>query len=153
MHDTGDVQAAYETAREFGHHVLVEQFIAGEEFTVGVIGETALPVLEILLEKTLFDFDTKYEVNTTPHAVRATISQARTHEMQQLALQVHQSIGCRGISRVDIRVDDAANPFVLEINTIPGMTNESLVPLAARELDIQYDSLVKKVLSVAMREQ
>ena len=153
MHGAGDVQVAYETAMQFGHQVLVEQFIDGAEFTVGIIGETPLPVLEILLAKTLFDFDTKYEVSATPHAVRATLSPTRTHEMQQLALQVHQDIGCRGVSRVDIRVDDAGNPFVLEINTIPGMTNESLLPLAAREADIQYDCLVKKMLSATVGEQ
>ncbi len=146
LHSVDDLQKAYATAIQFGHQVMIEQLIAGAEFTVGIIGETPLPVLEILLAHTLFDFDTKYEVSTTPHAVRAALSPDRTSEIQQLALRVHQEIGCRGVSRVDIRVDDAGNPFVLEINTIPGMTNESLLPLAAREVDITYDCLVEKLL-------
>ena len=146
LHSVDDLQKAYATAIQFGHQVMIEQLIAGAEFTVGIIGETPLPVLEILLAHTLFDFDTKYEVSTAPHAVRAALSPDRTSEIQQLALRVHQEIGCRGVSRVDIRVDDAGNPFVLEINTIPGMTNESLLPLAAREVDITYDCLVEKLL-------
>ena len=146
IRDVDDVQNAYATAIQFGHQVMVEQLIAGAEFTVGIIGETPLPVLEILLENTLFDFDTKYEVSATPHAVRATLSPDRASEIQQLALRVHQEIGCRGVSRVDIRLDDAGNPFVLEINTIPGMTDESLLPLAAREANIHYDGLVEEML-------
>lgn len=152
MHGVDDVQDAYATAMRFGHQVLIEQFVAGAEFTVGIIDETPLPVLEIFSAKAFFDFDTKYEVSTKPHAVRATLSSDRTGEIQQLALRVHQDIGCRGVSRVDIRLDDAGNPFVLEINTIPGMTHESLLPLAAREADIPYDCLVEKILLATMGE-
>lgn len=152
MHGVDDVQDAYATAMQFGHQVLIEQFIAGAEFTVGIIDETPLPVLEIFSAKAFFDFDTKYEVSTKPHAVRAALSPDRTGEIQQLALRVHQDIGCRGVSRVDIRLDDTGNPFVLEINTIPGMTHESLLPLAAREADIPYDCLVEKILLATMGE-
>lgn len=153
MRGVDDVQDAYATAIQFGHQVMIEQLIGGAEFTVGILGETPLPVLEIILENTLFDFETKYEVSATPHAVRATLSPDRTSEVQQLALRVHQEIGCRGVSRVDIRLDDAGNPFVLEINTIPGMTSESLLPLAAREADIQYDGLVEKMLCATVGTQ
>ena len=146
IHGADDVQDAYTTAMQFGHQVLLEQFIAGTEFTVGIVDETPLPVLEIFSAKAFFDFDTKYEMSAKSHAVRATLSPDRSNEIQQLALRVHQDIGCCGVSRVDIRVDDRSNPFVLEINTIPGMTHESLLPLAAREADIPYDALVEKIL-------
>lgn len=146
MHSVDDLQASYATASQFGHQVMVEQLVSGTEFTVGIINEKPLPVLEILLAKTLFDFDTKYEVSASPHVVRAGLSLDHTRDIQALALRVHQVIGCRGVSRVDLRLDDAGNPFVLEINTIPGMTNESLLPLAAREADIQYDCLVETIL-------
>ncbi|HIN33223.1 MAG TPA: D-alanine--D-alanine ligase [Nitrospirales bacterium] len=146
MYGVDDMEDAHATAMQFGQQVMIEQFIAGAEFTVGIIGETPLPVLEIILANTLFDFDTKYEVSAKPHAVRVALSPDRTSEIQQLALRVHQEIGCRGFSRVDIRLDDAGDPFVLEINTIPGMTNESLLPLAAHEADITYDCLVETIL-------
>ena len=149
MRSVDDVQDAYATAMQFGRQVLIEQFIAGAEFTVGIIDETPLPVLEIFSANTFFDFATKYEMSTKPHAVRAALSPDRTSDIQQLALRVHQDIGCRGGSRVDIRVNAAGNPFILEINTIPGMTNESLLPLAAREADIPYDGLVEKLLRAA----
>ncbi len=148
-----DLQDAHATALKFGHEVMIEEFIPGVEYTVGIIGETPLPVLEILLKDTLFDFNTKYETATNPHAIRATLSPDQSSEIQQLALGVHHSVGCHGVSRVDIRLDDGGNPFVLEINTIPGMTPESLLPLAAREADIQYDCLVEKILCVTVGAQ
>ena len=150
VRNVNDVQDAYTAAISYGHQVMIEQLVGGAEYTVGIIDDTPLPVLEILLEHTLFDFDTKYETSIKSHAVCASLSPERAREIQQIALRVHQDIGCRGVSRVDIRVDDEDSPFVLEINTIPGMTNESLLPLAAREADIPYDNLVERILHAAV---
>jgi len=146
MRGVNDLQSAREISSEFGDHIMIEELITGPEFTVGILDEKPLPVLEILLSKTLFDFDTKYEINSESHAAPAKLSGSRIRDIQSLALQVHQKIGCRGVSRVDIRLDDSGNPFVLEINTIPGMTNESLLPLSALEIDIEYDDLVEAIL-------
>ena len=152
VHSVENLKEAYETAMQFCSHVMIEQLIDGAEFTVGIIDGAPLPVLEILITGTLFDFDTKYDVSPNPHAIRATIASGRAEEIQTLALRVHQDIGCRGASRVDIRVDNAGNPFVLEINTSPGMTRESLLPLAAYEGALPYDDLVEKILLATERE-
>ena len=148
-HRIEDIEQAYCVASEFGHGVLIEQFIDGPEFTVGIVDEMPLPVIEILVGNQVFDFQTKYDDSTTPHACRATLSADRERSMQELGLRVHQSIGCRGASRIDVRVDKGGNPFVLEINTIPGMTKESLLPLAAEAAGIEYDRLVEMLLRSA----
>ncbi|HXC62224.1 MAG TPA: D-alanine--D-alanine ligase, partial [Nitrospiria bacterium] len=128
-----DFSSALEQAFSYGPMVLVEDYIDGQEATVGILEEEPLPVIEIVPKEEFYNYEAKYTPGKTEYILPARLPLATYREVQQLAVNVHQAIGCDGYSRVDIRVDRKFRPFVLEINTLPGMTESSLLPKAAKE--------------------
>lgn len=131
--------------------VLVERFIRGREFTVGVLGEQALPVIEIKPANEFYDYTAKYTDCGTKYIFEHGLSAAAVADMQAKALAAHKSLGCRDLSRVDFIVDDRGVPHVLEINTIPGFTSHSLLPKAAMEAGMSFDQLVGRIVEMAMK--
>ena len=130
----------------FGSEILVERFIPGRELTVAVMGNRALGVCEIVPRGAFYDYTAKYAAGGSDHLVPAPVSPAVYDEALDIALRAHQTLGCRGISRADLRFDDttdgAARLYLLEVNTQPGMTPTSLVPDIARHAGIAFDELV-----------
>lgn len=126
----------------FGNEVMVERFIPGRELTVGVMGDRALGVTEIVTEHTFYDFDAKYAPGGSHHIVPAPIPPGIADEAMGLALAAHRAVGCKGVSRTDFRLDKDAL-YVLEINTQPGMTGTSLVPEQAAAVGISFEDLVR----------
>lgn len=126
--------------------LMVEAFVDGRELTVGILEDTALPVVEIIPVGEFYDFDAKYTVGMSRHLVPAPIPESTAVLAQQTALSVHRAMGCRGATRVDIRLDRQGQQWVLEINTIPGMTETSLLPEAAACAGIGFDDLVERIL-------
>ena len=110
---------------------MVEAFVDGRELTVGILDDNALPVVEIIPVGEFYDFGAKYTAGMSRHLVPAPIPESTAVLVQQTALSVHRALGCKGATRVDIRLDRHEQPWVLEINTIPGMTETSLLPEAA----------------------
>jgi D-alanine-D-alanine ligase len=147
-----DFSSALEQAFSYGPMVLVEDYIDGQEATVGILEEEPLPVIEIVPKEEFYNYEAKYTPGKTEYILPARLPLATYREVQQLAVNVHQAIGCDGYSRVDIRVDRKFRPFVLEINTLPGMTESSLLPKAAKEAGIGYDDLVEKILASALKK-
>jgi D-alanine-D-alanine ligase len=148
--------AAISKAMQFDRSALVEQFIAGREFTVALLHEPgagsvrALPVVEICAPGGDYGYDNKYFGDETKYVCPAPIDQALTQQMQTLSRRAFEALGCEGWARVDILLDEATNtPVLLEINTSPGMTDHSLVPMAAREAGMTYDALVMHILGTA----
>ncbi len=136
-------------AAGYSRWVLVEEFIAGRELTVGVIGNESLPVVEILPRSSFFDFAAKYTVGLTEYQVPARLDPNLAAVVQETALRAHGLIGCRHFSRTDLILNRENIPVVLEINTIPGFTPTSLLPKAAACVGISYDQLCERLVEMA----
>jgi D-alanine-D-alanine ligase len=137
--------------------VLCEQFIAGDEVTVPVLGSGAqarvLPVIRIKAPDGNYDYQNKYFTDTTEYLVPCGLPEGEEAHIQQLVLQAYLSLGCRGWARADVMIDAATRqPYLLEINTSPGMTSHSLVPMSARAAGISYPELCLQVLKLATRD-
>ena len=149
-----DMLAAYQLAASFDTVVLAEEFITGREFTVAVLGHgasaRALPVVEIVAPKGNYDYQNKYFSDETQYFCPAVLDAATSNAMQQMALDAYRALDCEGWGRVDVllRASDNAQ-FLLEVNTSPGMTSHSLVPMAARALGISYEALCLDILGSA----
>jgi D-alanine-D-alanine ligase len=144
----GTLKAAYETAAEHDALVLAEKFIDGAEFTVGVLGGRALPLirLEPAKEKAFYDFEAKYLRDDTQYHCPAGLAEAQEMALRQLALDAFRLVDGRGWGRVDLMLDSHGNPYLLEVNTSPGMTDHSLVPMAARAAGMDFDALCLTIL-------
>lgn len=146
--EPGTLKAAYELAAEHDPLVLAEKFIDGAEFTVGILGASALPLirLEPAKDKAFYDFEAKYLRNDTQYHCPAGLSDTQEMAFRQLALDAFRLIGGSGWGRVDVMLDSLGNPYLLEANTSPGMTDHSLVPMAARVAGLDFDSLCMQIL-------
>ncbi|HQT01324.1 MAG: D-alanine--D-alanine ligase [Hydrogenophilales bacterium 16-64-46] len=144
----GTLQAAYETAAEHDALVLAEKFIDGPEFTAGILGAAALPLirLEPAKDKAFYDFEAKYLRDDTQYHCPAGLPDAQEQALRQLALAAFRLLGGRGWGRIDIMLDRAGQPYLLEANTSPGMTDHSLVPMAARAAGLDFDALCLAIL-------
>jgi D-alanine-D-alanine ligase len=152
-HDPAEMPAAIGAA--FGHDstVLIERFVAGVEVTVGVLGNEhpiALPSIEIVPEHEFYDYDSKYLPGMSSHIIPARVSEGARAECARLALAAHQALGCRGMSRSDFIVTEDGRAWMLETNTIPGMTPTSLLPDAARAAGIEFPDLCARLVELAL---
>jgi D-alanine-D-alanine ligase len=140
-------KAALREAFRYGPAVLVEKFLPGPEITVGVLGPNPLPVIEIVPREDLpfYDFEAKYAPGGSRHILPARVSASITRQAQELALEACRVLGTRAVARVDLIVDRRRGPCLLEVNTIPGMTETSLLPEAARAVGLDFDALVLKI--------
>lgn len=145
------MSAALRAAFEQDDTVLVEEFIAGRELTVGIFEERALPVIEICPKQGWFDYHNKYTEGATDELVPAPIEPALAQRVQAEALQAHRILGCRDMSRADFRVDADGRTWLLEVNTIPGMTATSLLPKAAAAAGIDFANLCLALVRSALK--
>jgi D-alanine-D-alanine ligase len=139
----------------FGREVMVERFVPGRELTVAVMGDRALGVCEIVPRGSFYDYTAKYAVGGSDHLTPAPIPAEVYEQALDIALRAHRTLGCRGVSRADLRYDDTAPPgqlYLLEVNTQPGMTPTSLVPDIARHVGIGFDDLVVWIVENAVCE-
>jgi D-alanine-D-alanine ligase len=140
---------AFADSLRYDGAVLVETFIPGRELTVGIVGETALPVIEILAPEGWYDFDAKYTKGHSQHLCPAPLDSVTESRCKTIALQTFKALGCRGLGRVDFRLDPQGNLFVLELNNIPGFTETSLLPEAARAAGIEFPELCHRIMEMA----
>ena len=145
-----ELPAAINLAFEYGRDVLVEQYIAGRELTVAMLGDEALPVIEIRPTGGHYDYETKYSAGMSEYFCPADLPEPLAREIQSIARRAALALGCTGVSRADFRLSRDQQPYCLEVNTIPGMTPTSLVPMAAHARGISYDQLVARMLELAM---
>ena len=145
----GALDEAYALAVNYDPVVLAEKFIDGAELTVAIVGERALPIIKIETPREFYDYEAKYIANDTRYLVPCGVSAKKERELQALCLKAFRALGCRGWGRVDLMLDKRARPYLLEVNTSPGMTDHSLVPMAARAVGISYEDLCVKVLELA----
>jgi D-alanine-D-alanine ligase len=154
-YDAAAFEAAVEAARADGSEALVEEFIEGIEVTVAVLESTeglhALPVVEVVPHAEFYDFKAKYRAGGSTHICPARLSTEATARVQRDALTIFEALGCRGVARADFLVTPEETPYFLEINTLPGMTQTSLVPDAARAAGITFENLVQQLVADALQ--
>ncbi|WP_305072554.1 D-alanine--D-alanine ligase [Propionivibrio sp.] len=145
----GELARAYEAAAKHDALVIAEQGVLGGEYTVGILGDQALPIIRIVPATDFYDYEAKYLRDDTRYLCPCGLPEARELELRAQALEAFRVLGCRGWGRVDFLMDEQGEAYFLEVNTSPGMTDHSLVPMAAREAGLSYDELVMRVLSLA----
>lgn len=145
-----ELPAAYElAAKKYRDTALAEEFIDGPEYTASILGETALPLIRIEAPQGNYDYQHKYFTDETKYHCPCGLPAKKEKELQALALQAFRVAGCSGWGRIDIMLDARKRPWLLEVNTSPGMTGHSLVPMAARAIGISYEDLCAKILELA----
>jgi D-alanine-D-alanine ligase len=152
--EAAGLQAAYDAAAALDDSVLAEEFVTGREFTVAVLGTgpgaRALPIVEIVAPEGNYDYQNKYFTDDTRYFCPAPLDEAIAAEMQHIAVAAYRAVGCEGWGRVDVLLRASDNrPFLLEVNTSPGMTGHSLVPMAARADGVSYEDLCVEILRTA----
>jgi len=144
-----DLNDAIELAAKYSHRVLIETFVEGRELTVAVLDGKALPVVEIIPASGLYDYEAKYTKGKSNYVAPADIDEAVATELQQISEKVYEIIGASGAARVDFILDRSGQAYCLELNTLPGMTELSLVPMAAQAAGISFDELVQRIIDSA----
>jgi len=144
-----DMEAAYRKALEYDDMVLAEEFIAGAEVTASILGEQVLPLIRIEAPGGSYDYQAKYFSDETRYYCPSGLPAAQESRIQALALKASRILDCRGWGRVDVMLDAKGEPYLLEANTVPGMTGHSLVPMAAKVAGIPFDDLVVRILEDA----
>jgi D-alanine-D-alanine ligase len=156
VREPAELERSLAEAWKFSHELLVEQFVSGRELTVGIVGGQALPVIEIVAKKDFYNFENKYPwMNPgagpgADHFCPAPLSPEITAKVQAVAKSANQALELEVYCRVDILLDDAGEPFVLEVNTIPGMTPTSLLPEAAAAVGISYAELCRRIAEFSL---
>ena len=144
-----DLEEAFALAVNYDPVVIAEKFIDGPELTIAILGERVLPVIKIETPREFYDYEAKYLRDDTRYLIPSGLPAKKEKELQALALKAFKSLGCRGWGRVDLMLDKRGRAYLLEINTSPGMTDHSLVPMAARAVGISYEDLCVQILESA----
>ena len=147
-----EIASAWASAHQFEETVIAEQWVEGEEYTVAMLDGIALPVIRLETPHTFYDFDAKYQAKDTQYHCPCGLPEALEKEIQVLAAQAFNATEATGWGRVDVMLDKDSRPWFLEINTVPGMTDHSLVPMAAKSIGISFNELVIKILEMAIKE-
>jgi len=146
-----ELKAAYEAAKDFAGDVLVEQWVTGAEYTIAILEHQALPVIQLKTPHKFYDYSAKYQSNDTEYLCPCGLSTDDEGHMQRLALSAFNTVGASGWGRVDVMCDVDSKPWIIEINTIPGMTSHSLVPMAAKASGLDFDALVLAITGQTLK--
>jgi D-alanine-D-alanine ligase len=143
------LEAAWEEASACNSHVIAEQFVDGRgvEYTCSILGDRALPLIALHAKNDFYDYEAKYLADDTEYRVPCGLDEAKEAEIQALCLKAFKAVDAKGWGRVDVMLDQAANPWLIEVNTVPGMTSHSLVPMAAKAVGLSFADLVWEVLA------
>lgn len=150
-----EILPAIEAAFKYDQDVLIEKFIDGTLLTASVLGNDSpcvLPLIEITSNNEFYDYESKYTPGMCEHIIPARVSGELQQKIARISEEAYKSVGCRGFARIDFMVDKNDQPYILEINTIPGMTDMSLVPDAARAVGIFYEDLIEKLVNLALEK-
>lgn len=149
--DKGSLPAALDKAFKYGDLVLLEEYISGRELTVSILNDRPLPVIEIVTKDNIYDYEAKYNDPETKYLVPAPLDDETAKRARSLGKGAHLALGCRCFSRVDMMMDSSGGLFVLEVNTIPGMTERSLLPKAAEAIGLSFGKLCIILIEDALK--
>ena len=144
-----ELRRACEHAAQFDSTVLIERCIVGQELTAGLLGDTELPLIRLETPRAFYDYEAKYLLDSTRYLCPSGLDAEQERKIQKIARQAFDSVGCSGWGRVDFMLDQLGTPYVLEVNTVPGMTDHSLVPMAAKHAGLSFDELVLRILETS----
>lgn len=145
-----ELSAAFKVAEQYDGSVIAERLIVGSEYTVAILGDEALPPIKLETDHKFYDFNAKYIANDTRYICPCGLTPEKEQELKALALAAFNSVGCKGWGRVDVMADAESNFYLLEVNTAPGMTSHSLVPMAAKALGLSFSELVLTILRCSL---
>jgi D-alanine-D-alanine ligase len=145
----GHLEEAFALAVNYDRAVMAEKFIEGTELTAGILGEQALPLIRLETPREFYDYEAKYVADDTRYLVPCGLPPEREREIQALCLKAFRALSCSGWGRVDLMLDGDGRPWLLEVNTAPGMTDHSLVPMAARAAGLSYEDLCLRILEAS----
>jgi len=149
VNNLAELQQAWQTASQFHCEVMAERYISGAEYTAAILEEQVLPLIKLETPRLFYDYTAKYHDNQTRYLCPCGLSTASEERFKVLVKQAFAAIGAKGWGRVDFICDAQGEPWLLEVNTIPGMTDHSLVPMAAKAVNISFDELVVSILATA----
>ena len=149
--DASELQAAFIAAHADGSEVMAEVYIAGNEFSVGILGDEFLPAIQLRTKRRFFDYEAKYFTDDNEYICPPLLSAAKQAELQQLVGAAYASLSCKGLARVDVMQDAEEEFYLLELNTVPGMTEHSFVPMAASSVGIDFDELLLRILNAELK--
>ncbi len=152
VQNPSELDEAIDQAFKLSSKVIIEEYIPGREITVSILRQRALPIVEILPEHGIYDYECKYKEGMSRYEVPAELDKTLAQEIQKISLKAHQVLGCKGYSRVDLRLSEDGQPYILEVNTLPGMTGTSLVPKAAKAAGLTFNDLVETIVEEAIRK-
>ena len=146
-----ELMPAWQEAAKYDDCVIAEQWITGSEYTAAILGDEVLPLIKLETPNTFYDFDAKYVADTTNYICPCGLDKAAEEKIASIALEAFRAVGASGWGRVDFMCDEQGQPYLIEVNTVPGMTDHSLVPMAAKQAGIDFDELVWKILLTSER--
>ena len=146
VENKSELKMALELAWQYNDEALIENWIEGDEYTVAILGNQALPSIKIISDHDFYDYDSKYFSNKTEYLCPSDLSDQQEKNIREIAMKAFNLTGASGWGRVDFILDKDKNPYLLEINTVPGMTSHSLVPMAAKAAGMNFEQLVLKIL-------
>jgi D-alanine-D-alanine ligase len=144
--DKNQLQKAWTDAQQYDREIIAESWIEGTEYTASILGDQALPLIRLQTPHEIYDYDAKYNVNTTQYHCPCGLADSVEDELKALALRAFHGVGADGWGRVDLFLDKDSKPWLIEVNTVPGMTDHSLVPMAAKVAGISFEELVLRIL-------
>ena len=147
-----DLDSAIDKSLKYGSHILIEEYIDGKEITVSILGDKALPIVEIKPHSSVYDYKSKYTKGESDYVCPAEIDDSLSEEIKHTALKIHKLLGCQVYSRVDFRLDKDNKFWLLEINTLPGMTETSLFPMAAKAVGLSFEDLIDKIIKLSLEK-
>ncbi|MCW8890991.1 MAG: D-alanine--D-alanine ligase [Sedimenticola sp.] len=145
-----ELEAAWKQAGGYDQDVMAEKWITGSEYTASILDDQVLPLIRIETPNTFYDYEAKYQADSTGYFCPCGLESPQEDSLKELADRAFRAVGAKGWGRVDIMLDAEGRPYLLEVNTVPGMTSHSLVPMAARAQGVEFDELVWRILSASM---
>lgn len=152
VEDVEKLQAEFENASRFDQHVMAEQCIEGPEYSTGIIGDELFPTIRLETDREFFDYEAKYIDSATRIICPVDLANDALQKLEKLVSDAYKSLGCKGLARVDIMEDGNGEYYLLELNTIPGMTSHSFIPTAASRVGIDFDELVLRILDAEIAD-
>ncbi len=147
------LKESYQKARKYDRTILAERYIDGDEFTVSILQQVVLPAIQLKTNREFYDFEAKYLADDTQYLCPVELSTEELERLNNLALTAFNALGCEGWGRVDLMRDSGGEFYLLEVNTVPGMTDHSLVPMAARQAGISFEDLLLQILFAKVRNE
>ena len=146
-----DLTPAIKNSQKFDKRTLIEEYIHGKEITVGIIEENPMPIIEILPKNRIYDYKCKYTAGMSDYNCPADLKKALSQKIMSDSVKIFKLLGCKGYGRIDFIIDKKENHYFLEINTLPGMTSTSLLPIAAKAQGLSFSELVRKIIDLGLK--